>query len=342
MEYIEREELYKQVQSAYVTAERCGFELGKDVVLLAIKQQPAADVVEVRHGRWEQVGSIRMSIKGYKVFNPDWTCLGMKYEVGQTYKHDGPISICKAGFHFCRKVADCFSYYSFDPQNKVAEIEAIGLVESDSTKSVTNEIKILREIPWAEMLELANEGKGNAGLRNTGDWNTGNRNTGDCNTGNRNTGDGNTGNRNTGNWNTGNWNTGNWNTGDGNTGDWNTGDGNTGFFSTITPKISLFEKPTDMTYPEVLSIPGIQVLNQAYENNWWIYSDDMTYEEKAAHPEHETTGGYLKSIPFKDACALMWKNLSDNDKRKVLEIPNFDADIFYRITGIRLGGQDDV
>ena len=258
-----------------------------------------------------------MSIKGYKVFNPDWTCRGMKYEVGQTYKHDGPISICLAGFHFCRKVSDCFNYYSFDPQNKAAEVEATGLVESDNTKSVTDEIKIIREIPWAEMLELANEGSGNTGLMNTGSMNTGSMNTGG---------------RNTGDCNTGDWNTG----------DWNTGDWNTGFFSTLTPKIDLFEKPSGMTYAQVQEIPGIRVLNWAYENNWWVYSENMTEEEKAAHPEHETTGGYLKSIPFKDACALMWKNLSDDDKRKVMEIPNFDADIFYHITGIRTGGQDDV
>ena len=46
-EYISREELYKQILSAYITAERGGFDLGKDVVLLAIEQQSAADVVEV-------------------------------------------------------------------------------------------------------------------------------------------------------------------------------------------------------------------------------------------------------------------------------------------------------
>ena len=236
-----------------------------------------------------------MGIKGYKVFNPDWTCRGMKYEVGQTYKHDGPISICKAGFHFCRKVADCFSYYDFNPQNKVAEVEAIGLVESDDTKSVTNEIVIVREIPWVEMLELANTGSGNTGLNNSGS-----RNSGDCNSGS--------------------WNSGSW---------------NSGWFSTITPKVDLFEKPSGLTYEQVCNIPGIKVLNWAYKNNWWIYSENMTDEEKAAHPEHETLGGYLKSIPFKDACALMWENLSKADKQKVREIPNFDADIFERITGIR-------
>ena len=28
-----------------------------------------------------------MSIKGYKVFNPDWTCRDFQYEVGKTFKH---------------------------------------------------------------------------------------------------------------------------------------------------------------------------------------------------------------------------------------------------------------
>ena len=308
-------------------------------------------------------------MKGYKVFNPDFTCRGMQYEVGKTYKLNGPLIMCGNGFHFCLRVADCFNYYAFDPRNRVAEIEASGLVETNGDKSVTDEITIVRELSWEEMLTLANTGRGNTGRNNTGDWNTG-----DCNTGNWNTGDWNTGDRNTGNWNTGNWNTGdrntgncntgdwntgdrntgncntgdrntgdrntgNWNTGDRNTGHWNTGHWNTGhwntgFFSTITPKVDLFEKPTGMTREEVMKIPGIQVLNWHYENNWWVYSKNMTDEEKAKHPEHETTGGYLKSIPFKDACALMWKNLTADEKRKVMEIPNFDADIFFRITGI--------
>ena len=275
-------------------------------------------------------------MKGYKVFNPDFTCRGFQFEVGKTYEHKGELKICRSGFHFCRNVADCFQYYSFDPKNRVAEVEAVGLVESDSDKSVTDKITIVREIPWAEMLELANTGEGCTGLRNTGNMNTGNMNTGNMNTGDRNTGNMNTGDRNTGNWNTGDWNTGDRNTGNMNTGDWNTGDLNTGFFSTITPGVTLFEKPTDMTPEEVCEIPGVKVLNWNYENNWWIYSRNMTDEEKANHPEHETTGGYLKSIPFKDACALMWGNLIEKEKKAVKAIPNFDADIFFRITGIKV------
>jgi hypothetical protein len=128
-------------------------------------------------------------IKGFKVFEPDWTCHGFQYEVGKEYFHDGNIGLCQAGFHFCQVASDCFNYYSFDPNNKVAEVEAIGLTETEDNKSVTNKIRIVREIPWQELLTIVNTGKACTGLWNTGNRNTGNRNTGDCNTGNRNTGD---------------------------------------------------------------------------------------------------------------------------------------------------------
>ena len=294
-----------------------------------------------------------MDIKGYKVFDPDWSCRGYKYEVGKTFKHNGNIEMCGKGFHFCQKASDCFNYYSFDSNNKVAEVLATGLVETKGDKSVTNELMIVREITWQELLTIVNEGRDCTGLCNTGDCNTGDWNTGNRNTGNRNTGDWNTGNRNTGDcntgdWNTGDWNTGDWNTGnrntgdcntgDWNTGDWNTGDWNTGFFSTITPKAWLFEKETDLTHEEVFRLPGMQILSWNYENNWWIYSDNMSDEEKKAHPEHQKTGGYLKTIPFKEACNLMWSHISVNEKQKVFTLPNFNAAIFEKVTGIKVEG----
>ena len=117
------------------------------------------------------------NVKGYKVFNPDWTCRGFQYEVGKTFEHDGNIELCGSGFHFCQKASDCFNYYDFNSNNKVAEIEALDLVETEGNKSVTNKIHIVREIPWQELLTIVNTGKDCTGLENTGDWNTG-----DCNT----------------------------------------------------------------------------------------------------------------------------------------------------------------
>ena len=292
-----------------------------------------------------------MGIKGYKVFNSDWTCRGFQYKVGETYIHNGNIKMCVSGFHFCQKASDCFSYYQFDSNNKVAEIEAIGLVETSGNKSVTDKIVIVREIPWQELLTIVNEGKDctglcntgncNTGNCNTGDWNTGDCNTGDYNTGNRNTGDRNIGNRNTGNrnignWNIGNWNIGNWNTGDRNTGDWNSTNFSSGIFNSVEQPLYIFNLPTKISRNEIRNHKGIKILDWNFENSWWIYSENMSDEEKSIHPEHEATGGYLKTVDFKPACKMMWDKLSDDEKQCVKEIPNFNAEVFKEITGIEI------
>ena len=291
-------------------------------------------------------------VKGYKVFNPDWTCRGFQYEVGKIFEEDVKPSCCDRGFHFCEKAADCFSYYNFNSENRVAEVIALGEVDTDGKKSCTNKIQIVREIPWQELLTIVNTGKDctglcntgnwNTGNRNTGNWNTGNRNTGDWNTGNRNTGDCNTGNRNTGDWNTGNRNTGNWNTGNRNTGDWNTGDWNkssfnTGCFNTEEQKITLFNKPSDITYNDWLRSDARYLLNQIPKDVVeWVYEEDMTDEEKAANPTYETTGGYLKVLNESECGQLWWGSLSDFQKNYIKSIPNFDAEIFEQCTGIKV------
>ena len=286
-------------------------------------------------------------VKGYKVFNPDWTCRGFQYEVGKIFEEDVKPSCCDRGFHFCKKAADCFSYYSFNSKNKVAEVIALGEVDTDGKKSCTNKIQIVREIPWQELLTIVNIGKDctgfcntgdcNTGDRNTGDWNTGNRNTGDCNTGDRNTGDWNTGNRNTGNRNTGDWNTGNRNTGNRNTGDWNKSSFNTGCFNTEEQKIMLFNKPSDMTYNDWLRSDARYLLNQIPKDVVeWVYEEDMTDEEKVANPTYETTGGYLKVLDESECGQLWWGSLSDSQKNYIRSIPNFDAEIFEQCTGIKV------
>ena len=298
-------------------------------------------------------------MKGYKVFNPDWSCREMQYKVGTSYEMDDKPVVCNRGFHFCIKASDCFKFYDFNSQNKVAEIEAYGDIdqEADSSKCCTNKIKIVREIPWDEVLRIVNEGRDCTGLANTGNWNTGSRNAGDCNTGDKNTGDRNTGNRNTGNWNTGNWNTGNWNTGNWNTGNWNTGNWNTGdmntgdmntgdwnkvsyssgCFNTDEQKMIMFNKPCDWTLRDWFDCKAKRLLDQIPKKVVeWVQLSDMSDEEKIVHSTCKTTGGYLKVLDKSECAQLWWDALPEEDKQVILALPNFDADIFEECTGIRV------
>ena len=263
-------------------------------------------------------------VKGFKVFNPDWTCnpngKPFQYAVGGTYEEDVKPMVCDRGFHFCEKAADCFNYYQFNPENKVAEVLALGEVDTDGTKSCTNKIQIVREIPWAELLEIVNTGKGCTGLCNSGDCNSGDWNSGDWNSGD---------------WNSGNRNSGDWNSGDCNSGDWNKCSFSNGCFNTVSPKIYLFNKPSEWTYQDWLNSEARYLLNQIPGDVLeYIYLSDMTDEEKAEHPEAETTGGYLKILDNSECAVIWWRGLSDRQKAVITAIPNFDKEIFKQITGI--------
>lgn len=99
-----------------------------------------------------------MAMKGYKVFNSDWTCRGFQYEVGKTYEMDEKPRICKQGFHFCKKLKDCFYYYPFNSNTKIAEVEMLGDSDTNmidiTSKICTNKIKILREIHFKDLMTL--------------------------------------------------------------------------------------------------------------------------------------------------------------------------------------------
>ena len=269
-------------------------------------------------------------VKGYKVFNPDWTCRDKQYTCPGIFEDPGDISVCSKGMHFCKKAADCFNYYDFDPNNHVAEVIAHGKVLEGDDKCCTDKLEIVREIPWAELLEIVNTGYGNSGYGNSGYGNSGNRNSGSWNSGSWNSGD-----WNSGSWNSGNGNSGNGNSGNGNSGSWNSCNFSNGCFNTAEPKIYLFDKPSEWTYRDWLDSEPRALLNQINCRILvWIYFEDMSDEEKTTHPEARTTGGYLKKLDNSECAIIWWRGLSEEDKAVIKAIPNFDPAIFKQITGI--------
>lgn len=66
-----------------------------------------------------------------------------------------------------------------------------------------------------------------------------------------------------------------------------------------------------------------------------IWSSDMTDEEKAAHPEYEITGYFLRKRDITQAYNEWWSKLAESEKDIIRGIENFDAEKFTQITGIK-------
>ena len=311
-----------------------------------------------------------MYIKG---FDENLCCRGMQFEVGKTYETpypDDQLELCsETVIHFCDNLQNVHTYYEVTKNNRYCEVQPLGGIVKGDDKYGTNKIKIVREIVGDELKHLKGMERGNTGIfntgnRNTGDCNTGNRNTGnrntgdcntgdwntgDCNTGDWNTGDWNTGDCNTGNRNTGNWNTGDWNTGDcntgnrntgnRNTGDWNTGIFNscnrsTGVFNTKEQTIMMFNKDSGMTWEEFyMSKYYDAIYSSRFVLTGWIW---YTEEEMKDSPIRQCIRGYLKSYTFEEACKNWWDGMSEENKKIIKDMPNFDPEIFKKITGIEV------
>jgi len=184
-----------------------------------------------------------------------------------------------------------------------------------------------------------NTGIENTGEKNSGDWNSGYGNSGYGNSGYRNSGDGNSGDRNSGYRNSGDGNSGYGNSGDRNSGDWNSGDGNSGYGNSSDRSSGIFcsEGGTVRIFNQDSGKKWDEIDHPGFEEFWlnkWIEGENMTEEEKKADPEFYVRGGYLKTYSWEEAWANFWKDTTEENRQKVLNLPNFDAKIFKEITGI--------
>ena len=278
--------------------------------------------------------------KYYKAFKPDLTCRGFQYVEGETFEVEGELDLCGNGLHFCKDLVLTLDYYPIKrsiTENKYAEVELLGDVVWDEPtrhKGCTNKLKIVRVLLDSEVLAMVdksnNSGNRNSGYSNSGDWNSGDCNSGDCNSGNsnsgyRNSGNSNSGNRNSGDWNSGDSNSGyrnsgnsnsgysnsgyrnsgNSNSGNRNSGDWNSGSRHSGAFCTGEPDtILVFDKPC-----------SLRDWRDAYKPEFLYFNPGKDYKKS-----------FVES----------WDKADKQDRERVRELPNFDADVFYEISGIDL------
>jgi len=244
-----------------------------------------------------------VKFKAYKVFNSDWTCKNYNFKtnngsaINSIHKiKNSNLELCSSGFHFCRNLNMCFSYYNFDSNNHIAEIEVLGNFTGDvEDKECTDKFRIIRELSWEEVLRIVNIGKCNSGHSNSGDGNSGDGNSGYKNSGYRNSGDGNSGYR---------------NSGDGNSGNWNSCSNESGFFNSSQSNIiRIFNKNCDREVFEKCIKPNFIY----FDLTEWISFEKMSDEEKIKYPKAHVCNGYLKIYSYKEAWARAYNCATKED-----------------------------
>jgi YD repeat-containing protein len=87
-------------------------------------------------------------MKGYKA-TKNMKCKDFTYEVGKTYSID-KLEICSHGFHFCQEMKDVINYYQPTEDFVLLEVEALGEIQTEGDKSVTDKLKVIRVVPKEE------------------------------------------------------------------------------------------------------------------------------------------------------------------------------------------------
>jgi len=121
------------------------------------------------------------------------------------------------------------------------------------------------------------------------------------------------------------------NSGDRNSGDMNSGDRNSGYLCTKTPKDIVFDLPTETDMSRYEWPPFF-----FFDLCIFVEEGEMSESEKDDNPSYKTVGGYLKTLDYKEAWRMSWSKADIEDKKRVLDIPNWNNQKFLEITGINV------
>ena len=239
-------------------------------------------------------------MKGYKAFLSDMTT---KHGDNTVYEV-GKTYTVEGEVKICENgyhfCKKCVDVYDYYSKPcRICEVSVTGAVQTQGNKGVGRRLKILRELTADEINSLCNSGNCNSGYCNSGNCNSGYRNSGY----------------------------------------WNSGNCNSGYCNTTEPTVRLFDHQTDITFNDFWQSRAYSLLCKIPTDCLtWKYSKYMTDDEKAEHPEHETTGGFLY-LEKADRQAW-WESLSGESKAAITSMPYFDAEKFFICTGIKVNGAD--
>jgi len=290
----------------------------------------------------------------YKAFDRDLKCRGFQYVEGETYWIEGDPILCGKGFHFSKDLVLTLQYYPVNDitDNRYAVVEPLGTIifeQATEHNGVANGIKILRVLTDEEVVVLLeqrnNSGHSNSGNRNSGNCNSGGSNSGNSNSGgsnsgnnnsgynnsgynnsgysnsgNRNSGDSNSGDSNSGSSNSGDSNSGSRNSGDSNSGSRNSGDSNSGSRNSGDWNACAYETGSFNTVQSHV----IRVFNMPCKRADW---------ENAKKPRFLY---FSIGSDYKKSFQESFESATHEDIEMLRNLPNFDADVFFEISGIRV------
>jgi hypothetical protein len=93
-------------------------------------------------------------VTAYKAFDKNLRCRDFQFAVGETYKHDGDVKACHAGFHACTNPFDVWSYYDLiDSRFAVVELSGALDKHDEDSKIAAAEITIKAELALPDFIK---------------------------------------------------------------------------------------------------------------------------------------------------------------------------------------------
>ena len=256
----------------------------------------------------KEIAGLTPVATGYKMFKNDWTtkygnyCYAAKGKVlNSVHKVDGDLEECQWGLHFSKLPHECFNVYESVQWNKFAKVEVYDqLIESDK-KCVTNTIKIVQVYTFDEFVGLIQKELQNDNISGGNDIRGGNDISGgnDIRGGNDISG--------------GNYIWGALNC---------EGISRCIFCYDFSGKLNAFNKPiTEDRFNELF---------YQLNNFGWYPKFNNAEQLKGDLQWYETNIPAIVAVDNATAWSFMPKKMLDY----IMALPEFDAEIFYNITGI--------
>ena len=103
----------------------------------------------------DPVAESETTIPGIKGFDLNLRCRDFQFEIGKTYTHDGPVVVCRTGFHAVTEYPlDVFDFYS-PGLSRYADVSQSGEISREGSKLASAVITIKAELSIPFIVERA-------------------------------------------------------------------------------------------------------------------------------------------------------------------------------------------